>query len=163
MRVAVLVLPIVYLVVGQDFTLGSYAFKKRSTDVSAVGKIRARRTLEDIKKSDTLTTLEILQYFKDFEGKRIKTEGMVYKGEDVPDQCFLVFRFLMICCAADSMPAGALVEHEDVDQFENDTWVRVEGILGLKNIGNLTLPYIKADSISVIEAPKFPYLIPSFS
>ena len=156
-------LPLVYLVVAQDVSLGAHAFKKRSTDVSAVGKIRARRTLKDIKKSDTLTTLEILLHFKEFEGKRIKTEGMVYKGEDVPDQYFLIFRFLMICCAADSMPAGALVEHEDVDQFENDTWVRVEGVLGLKNMGNFTLPYIKADSISVIEAPKFPYLIPSFS
>jgi putative membrane protein len=161
MRVAVLALPLVYLVVARDITLGSYAFKKRSTDVSAVGKIRARRTLEDIKKSNTLTTLEILQYFKEFEGKRIKTEGMVYKGEDVPDQYFLVFRFLMICCAADSLPAGALVEHEDVDKFENDSWVRVEGILGLKPLGDFILPYIKADNIVIVDAPMFPYLFPS--
>ena len=161
-RAAVLVVPLVYLIAIRDVTLGAKAFENRSNGMGFVGKITAKRTLTEVKEADVLTTLELLQYFKEFEGKNIVTEGMVYKGEDIPNQYFMVYRFLMVCCAADSMPAGALVEHEEVDQFENDTWVRAEGILGLKEMESFTLPYIQADSLSIIEAPRFPYLIPSF-
>jgi uncharacterized repeat protein (TIGR03943 family) len=162
-RTAVLVLPLVYLVAIRDVTLGANAFENRSNGVGSVGRITPKRTLVEIEEDNVLTTLEVLQYFEAFEGKRIVTEGMLYTGEDMPGRHFMVYRFLMICCAADLMPAGVLVEHEEIGEYKNDTWVRVEGILGLKELESFTLPHIKADSIAIIEAPKFPYLIPSFS
>jgi len=162
-RLALILLPLVYLIAARETTLGSYAFKNRSANLGALANIRAKRTLEEIGKDRTLTPLEILQYFKEFEGEKIATEGMVYKGEDVPDQHFLVFRFLMICCAADALPAGTLVAFEDVQLFENDTWVKVEGILSLKVIGDLVFPHIQAEKVTPIDLPMSPYLIPSFS
>jgi uncharacterized repeat protein (TIGR03943 family) len=162
-RFALLALPILYVIVAHDISLGSYAFENRSAAVGALANIRASRSLKDIGKDNTLTPLEILQYFKEFEGKNIVTEGMVYRGDDVPEQHFLVFRFLMICCAADALPAGALVAHDNAKGFEKDLWVRVKGVLGLKDMGGFVLPYIQAEKITPIDPPEFPYLIPSFS
>jgi len=162
-RFALLVLPLLYVIEARNVSLGSYAFENRSAAVGAIGNIRASRSAEEIGKDNNLTPLEILQYFKEYEGKRIVTEGMVYTGEDVPEQHFLVFRFLMICCAADALPAGALVAYENAVGFQKDSWVRVEGILGLKSMGNFVLPHIQAEKITPIDPPEFPYLIPSFS
>jgi uncharacterized repeat protein (TIGR03943 family) len=72
----------------------------------------------------------------------------------------LVFRFLIVCCAADALPAGALVSHQEVDSFEQDSWVRVEGVLGLEKVGDLVFPLIRADRITRIDAPRDPYLFP---
>ena len=160
-RFALLMLPLLYLIAAGDTSLGSHAFRNRSAPVDLVGKIKAQRTLEDLRKDNKLTLLEILQYFKEYEGKQIVTEGMVYKGEDVPDRHFLIFRFLMICCAADALPAGALVAHDRPEEFESDSWVRVEGTLGLKFEGELVWPSLQPEEIVPIDQPDFPYLIPA--
>jgi hypothetical protein len=38
--------------------------------------------------------------------------------------------------------------------------VRVEGVLGLKKVGELTFPLIRAKRITRIDPPKDPYLFP---
>lgn len=162
-RFALLVLPLLYVIEARNVSLGSYAFESRSAAVGAIGNIRASRSVEEIGKENELTPLEILQYFKEYEGKNIVTEGMVYTGDDVPENHFLVFRFLMICCAADALPAGALVTQGNAVGYQKDSWVRVEGTLGLKSMGSFVLPYIQAKKITPIDPPEFPYLIPSFS
>jgi len=107
-----------------------------------------------------VTLLDILQDFKAYEGRKITTLGMVYRDETVPPGHFLVFRFMIICCAADAMPAGALVFGGEADSLEQDTWVSVEGVLGLKQVGDLIFPLIQADRITRIDPPKDPYLFP---
>jgi uncharacterized repeat protein (TIGR03943 family) len=161
-RFPLLILPLLYLALARDVSLGSHALKNRSAAIGLFGNIKADRTLAEIGKDNELNLLEILQYFKDYEGKKIVTEGMVYRGEDVPDQHFLIFRFMMVCCAADALPTGALVAHKNPDEFETDSWVRVEGTLGLKTEGPLMWPRIEPEKITPIDDPPFPYLIASF-
>jgi len=43
---------------------------------------------------------------------------------------------------------------------EQDSWVRVEGVLGLKKVGDLSFPLIQADRITKIDPPRNPYLFP---
>ena len=43
---------------------------------------------------------------------------------------------------------------------EQDSWVRVEGVLGLKKVGDLSSPLIQAGRIIKIDPPKDPYLFP---
>jgi hypothetical protein len=43
---------------------------------------------------------------------------------------------------------------------EQDSWVRVEGVLGLKRVGDLLFPLIQADRITAIDPPRNPYLFP---
>jgi uncharacterized repeat protein (TIGR03943 family) len=158
LRVGVFLLPLFCLFLVQDDTLGSYAFKNRSTGTvlpKALFQIKKNRVPP---KDGKLTTFQILQYFKDFVGKKVVTEGQVYRDETVPENHFLVFRFLVLCCVADALPAGALVIHGDAESFEQDSWVRVEGILGLKIVSGLYFPTIKADRVMTIDPPAIPYL-----
>ncbi len=161
-RMGVLLLPLFYLILAQDITLGSYAFKNRSTGTSFPKGLFRPKTSKVLPGDGKLTTLEILQYFHEFKGKRITTEGIVYRDEIVPENHFLVFRFLIVCCVADALPAGALVAHKEAESFKQDSWVRVEGILGLKIVEGLYFPLIEADNVTPIDPPGMPYLFQSF-
>jgi len=159
-RLGVLLLPLFYLVLAQDEPLGSHAFKSRSIAPAFSRALTQSKASKKMSKDGKVTLLEILQDFKEYRGKRIVTEGMVYRDEVVPARHFLVFRFLIVCCAADALPAGALVAYDKADAFEVDSWVRVEGILGLKVVEGLPFPCIDAEKIITIDTPKLPYLYP---
>ena len=159
-RVGVLVLPIFYLLVAQHKPLGSHAFTNRSIPSTLARALTQNKAPAKDPKNGVVTLLEILQNFDQYRGKRVVTEGMVYRDEVVPAGHFLVFRFLIVCCAADALPAGALVKYDRARALEFDSWVRVEGILDLKTVNGLLFPYIKADKVSPINTPKLPYLYP---
>ncbi len=159
-RLLVMLLPLIYVMAAQEQTLGSHAFKNRLSGPAYVDQF-ARGSPAIVEGDNPLVTLlDILQNFKVYEGRKITTQGMVYRDETVPPGHILVFRFLIVCCAADALPAGALVSHEEVDSFEQDTWVSVEGVLGLKKVGDLTFPLIWADRITRIDPPRDTYLFP---
>lgn len=159
-RMGVLILPLFYLIEAQQAPLGSQAFANRSIPATLVQALTQNRPPVRDLKDGKVTLLEILQNFDHYRGKRVVTIGMVYRDEVVPTGCFLVFRFLIVCCAADALPAGALVEYDQAHRFEGDSWVRVEGILDLKITNGLLFPVIKADRVSSITAPELPYLYP---
>jgi putative membrane protein len=159
-RVGVLVLPLFYLLVALEEPLGSHAFKNRSIPPTLAKAITPDRVRARDSKDGKVTLLELLQNFDEYRGKRVVTEGMVYRDEVVPPNHFLVFRFLIVCCAADALPAGALVEYDRAGDLEVDSWVRVEGVLDLKDVDGLVIPSIKADSVASIPALKLPYLYP---
>jgi uncharacterized repeat protein (TIGR03943 family) len=144
----------------QDQPLGSHALKNRLVEPSYMERFAGGSPRMDKTDNPQVTLIDILQNFKAYEGRKITTMGMVYRDETVPPGHFLVFRFIIVCCAADAMPAGALVLHGEADSYEQDTWVSVEGILGLKKVGDLTFPLIQADRITRIDPPKDPYLFP---
>jgi len=159
-RLGVLILPLFYLLVAQEKPLGSHAFTNRSIPPTLAGAITRNKSAARDATNGKVTLLEILQNFDKYRGKRVTTEGMVYRDAVVPVGHFLVFRFLIVCCAADALPAGALVEYDQAGALEVDSWVRVEGIVGLKVVDGLVFPCIKADRVASIDAPKLPYLYP---
>ena len=159
-RMGVLMLPLLYLVVAQQEPLGSHAFKNRSANPAIFRSIAESKTSGAISKDGRITLLELLLNFKAYRGKRITTEGMVYRDETTPAKHFLVFRFLIVCCAADALPASVLVESDQADTFAVDSWVCLEGILDLKVVDGLVFPLIKANKITSIEVPALPYLYP---
>jgi uncharacterized repeat protein (TIGR03943 family) len=159
-RLGVLLLPLIYVMAAQEQTLGSHAFKNRLSGPTYMERFALGSPAIVEGDNPLVTLLDILQNFQAYEGRKITTQGMVYRDDTVPLGHFLVFRFLIVCCAADALPAGALVSHEEIDSFAQDTWVSVEGILGLKKVGDLTFPLIQAESITRIDPPKDPYLFP---
>jgi uncharacterized repeat protein (TIGR03943 family) len=159
-RIGVLTVPLIYMFGSQDQPLGSHALKNRFFEPRYMERLAKSSPETNETENPRITLLEILQNFKAYEGRRIITEGMVHRDEVVPPGHFLVFRFLIVCCAADALPAGALVSHQEVDSFEQDSWVRVEGVLGLEKVGDLVFPLIRADRITRIDPPKDPYLFP---
>ena len=159
-RLLVMLLPLIYVMAAQEQTLGSYALKNRLSEQAYMERFAVGSPAIVEGDNPLVTLLDILQNFKAYEGRKITTQGMVYRDETVPPGHILVFRFLIVCCAADALPAGALVSHEVVDSFDQDTWVSVEGVLGLTKVGDLTFPLIQAKRITKIDPPKDPYLFP---
>jgi putative membrane protein len=159
-RLGVLIVPLIYVFAEQGRPLGSQALKNRFFEPRFMERL-ARSVPKQVETENPhVTLLEILQNFQAYQGRKITTEGMVHRDEVVPPKHFLVFRFLIFCCAADALPAGALVSGKDADSFAQDSWVRVEGVLGLKKVGDLLFPLIQADRITKISPPKNPYLFP---
>ena len=108
LNLAVLFLPLCYWAGVQGTSLGSHAFQNRSVPGSVLSSLKLRDTRAQIETTGELTPLQVLQYFKDYQGKQITTLGMVYADETFPEQHVLVYRFVLFCCAADAWPAAAL-------------------------------------------------------
>jgi uncharacterized repeat protein (TIGR03943 family) len=159
-RLGVAIVPLIYVFAAQDVLLRSHALKNRFFEPRYMERFARANPQRVETENPSLTLLELLQGFQVYEGKRITTEGMVHRDDVVPTGHFLVFRFLIVCCAADALPAGALVSYKEADSFEQDSWVRVEGVLGLKRVGDLLFPLIQADRITAIDPPRNPYLFP---
>jgi putative membrane protein len=155
---AVVLLPLLYWAAVRNASLGSHALENRSIQAGVLGSFKPMDTLAHIKKTGELTPLQVLQYFKEFQGKKITTTGMVHADEAFPEQHVLVYRFVLFCCAADALPAAALVSHKDIDTFENDTWVKVTGTLNLKQAAGFVFPHIEADEITAVDQPALPYI-----
>jgi putative membrane protein len=162
-RLGTIVLPIFYILMAQNQSLSSYAFKKRSTvqpSQSIQSAVKGAVTLPDDGK---VSIFQIMENIDDWKDKRVVTEGMVYRDDNVPEKHIVIYRFLMTCCVADASPLNILVETDNPDGFKDDQWVRVEGILSLKKVGDIDFsPHIKADRITPIAPPKDKYLYPSF-
>lgn len=79
---------------------------------------------------DYLKGLEaVYNHPQNFMEKTIGFDGFVYKGEQIDDTHYFVFRYGFIHCAADSGVFGMLVEFPKGTDLKNDDWVHVVGTL----------------------------------
>jgi putative membrane protein len=69
-----------------------------------------------------------------------------------------VYRFLINCCAADALPLAIALDSDQADTFDNDQWVKVDGIFDLQQIGGKPVPMVSKPQIKPIAAPAVPYL-----
>lgn len=109
---------------------------------------------------DGLTTMEL--YAKEFAGKELETIGFVYRQPDFTKQQFVVARFSVTCCTADSSVYGVLVEKEDANKWAKDSWVKVRGKLELRQVDGYDMLVLKASQVEAVSAPKDPYVYYSF-
>jgi uncharacterized repeat protein (TIGR03943 family) len=161
-RLGTVILPLFFILMAQEQSLDSYAFENRSVSRAYQNLGRAVKGPMPLPDDGKVTILQVMENIDDWKGRRVITEGMVYRDEKLPDKHLVVFRFLMVCCAADALPLSVLVETDNPEEFEQDWWVRVEGTLSLKSMGDLVSPHIKADRISLVAPPGNKYLYPSF-
>jgi putative membrane protein len=110
---------------------------------------------------DMMTMLDL--QLEQFIGKPIEIIGFVYREPEFEDNQLVVARFGMTCCVADASVYGTMVEANEASQFENDTWVRVTGILDQTNYNEFRIPLIQLREIEVIDQPESPYVFPRFS
>ncbi|MFA9456930.1 TIGR03943 family protein [Halalkalibacter sp. AB-rgal2] len=110
---------------------------------------------------DVMTILDL--HLNDFIGKSIETVGFVFQEDDFDDDQFVVARFGMTCCIADASVYGTMVRSDEPLELDNDTWVRVSGIIGESTYGEMRIPQIMLRGFEIIEAPDSPYVYPRFS
>jgi putative membrane protein len=110
---------------------------------------------------DYLKGLEVIYNFPgQFMGRTVSFDGFAYKGEQVDDRHYFVFRFGFIHCAADSGVFGMLAVFPSNTSLQNDQWLHVTGKLSweLYQPFKQTIPVLKIDNWKTIPAPDDPYV-----
>ena len=180
-RALVLLLPIWYLMIMPDATLGTNSFKNRflgpasmvvdrpaGSDLPILGLEKPPEPSLKKEEGDAqerlpeTTLLELLTDSARYRGKRVSVTGMIFHDEKLKqhfgEMNAVIYRFLMNCCAADALPLAIAVDSEHATEFENEQWVRIEGTFELTKIERNPVPVLKKVIISKIPVPKMPYL-----
>jgi len=139
--------------------LNSFAFQKRSLGSDSMSGSDSGVLTADAGK--TLSLEYVYRHAKALAGRRVVTEGRVYRdrelAKDHPNE-IVVFRFVVVCCAADAIPIQMVVESPKTSAFKNDDWVRLGGIIQIEPRDGKQV--FIADQIYPIDAPDEPYLSP---
>lgn len=109
--------------------------------------------------SETIGAIDM--YRQAFLGKHITLQGFVYREEGMNESTFALSRFLMMCCPADAVPFGLLIQGGDASLLTNDTWIEIEGVVGIATVSGEETLQITAKQIKRIEQPVSPYIFTS--
>lgn len=66
-----------------------------------------------------------------YKGKKITTEGFIFKEKGFKEGEFVIGRELMTCCAADTQVVGLLCDYKSLSNFKEGDWVSVEGTINV--------------------------------
>ena len=73
---------------------------------------------------------------KKHEGETIRVRGFALEDEDyIPDGYFMIGKYIITCCAADSSFVGYTVKNGDF-KIKSGSWYEIEGVLEPTNLGN---------------------------
>jgi len=183
MRVAVLLLPLVFLIVAPDAMLGEQAFKNRFVGTGTIAansreSSRERFPWEDGQKEEVASLVDttrprsraagecfitdLYRRAKHYDGQRVVFTGMIMRDEALEEHFggrdTAVYRFLITCCAADALPLAVAVDADPAIRFARDQWVRVSGTFSLLRIDDASVPVVTDAALKPIEAPTIPYL-----
>jgi uncharacterized repeat protein (TIGR03943 family) len=169
-QIALLALPLVFLGTVYGKTFGTHTLSKRSMDLgvmatSSMPLVEDRRTKNAVENGpvEKVTLLELkIDRREELLGKQVLTEGMVWSDpqrlkdfllDGLPEGCFVLFRFRVVCCAADAVPIGVLTCGNEARNLKDDEWVNVQGQYGLRTIGRDAVPCIQVEAVNSIPAP----------
>ncbi len=97
-----------------------------------------------------------------YQGIEVEISGFVFKDASFAADEFVVSRFVMVCCTADMQLAGIMCHFPGSQGLEENTWVRVKGVLQQGTFRGETIPVIIPVEISPINMPDPPYVYPKF-
>ena len=146
--------------------LNSFALQKRSLGLSsgldssfesANGPLPTSSVNAE---GETVSIGVLARHFRKLSGKHVITDGRIYHDDSVAGGQLQIYRFVVVCCAADAMPVQVVVKGADSAAFKNDQWVRVEGTVGSMQQDGAAVPVINATRVIPIAAPPEPYLSP---
>jgi len=155
LQAAILLVPVVFLWTIYGLSLGSHALANRALDTRQPFPSAGNSPPRSYPAMDgkTVSLMELMTNSEHFNGKRVATEGMVYRGGNGDRARFKLFRFVVVCCAADALPLEVLVNSKLAEKFKNDDWVRVEGTFGFETVNGRQVASIAADSVRPIPLP----------
>lgn len=131
-----LLLPIAVLVPVYGESLGRHALSKRAfiggipasgAAAAAAAAPAARQDFAESGPAREATLLDLTERPGEFAGLGVVVEGMVSKAGGMPEGWILLFRFRIVCCAADAQPLGVMVRGSGFETLREDSWARVEG------------------------------------
>nr|WP_026103343.1 TIGR03943 family protein [Pseudanabaena sp. PCC 6802] len=119
---------------------------------------RANSRSEERSLVDWIRTINVYPEPDTYVGQKAKVQGFVVYPKDLPEQYFLISRFVITCCAADVYPVSLPVKTEQGrSAYPSDRWLEVEGqMITIENNGKRQLA-IQASKIVPISPPRNPY------
>jgi len=93
-----------------------------------------------------------------YVGKQVDVIGFVYKPENLPEDLFIVARFVITCCAVDARPVGLPVKYDMQDNLQENDWVQVKGNFASLDVNGKQQIVIEPDSVTKVETPTNPYI-----
>lgn len=107
---------------------------------------------------DWARTLAVYPEPETYTGQTAKVQGFVVHLTKLPDQYFLITRFVIAHCAIDAYPVGLPVQlTQSRNAYPPDTWLEIEGKMITANLEGKRQLTIQAQSLKPIPAPKNPY------
>jgi len=104
---------------------------------------------------------EIFTNMKKYEGVKITIKGFVFKDSETMDSNeFVPARLLMWCCSADLSPCGIICEYDKSSELEENSWVKVTGVIHIGKYQGADEPQITVTSVSLAEKPQQEYVYP---
>ena len=97
---------------------------------------------------------ELDLYLDNYIGHKISVNGFVFRNEDFEKDKFVIARNMIICCESDPAVVGIMCKYDKAVDFENDTWIKVEGTLDKYTYNDFTIPIINVEKIQKINTPK---------
>lgn len=97
-----------------------------------------------------------------YKGMGIEITGFVYRNKYLPGDEFLLSRFLMICCAADTQIVGIPVKLKASEKFRDGDWYKLDGTIGYEKYKayNGVFPVIDIKNAEKIQPDNQDYIYP---
>ena len=99
-----------------------------------------------------------------YQGQPAKVTGFVLHLPELPENYFLISRFIVTCCAVDAYPIGIPVKLEvNRNTYPPDTWLEITGTMETANLPskdyqNQRKLVLVPSEIKEIPTPKDPYI-----
>jgi uncharacterized repeat protein (TIGR03943 family) len=167
-----LVVAIAGLIVPPTILTSQTALQRRVADVpitrSQVQNFRTNTKPESRSLIDWVRTYDAYPEPDAYQGQPAKISGFVLHLEELPDNYFLLSRFVITCCAVDAYPIGIPIQLETSRRdYPPDTWLEVQGemitvSLPTKDNNSSSTTekrqlVLKASAITKIPTPSDPY------
>ena len=113
--------------------------------------------------SDELTILDLYDMPDKFLGKQVAVIGMFHKDDEQISKDFgknisVIYRFVIVCCAADALPAAILLDTQDSLKIDEGAWVKVKGIFSVVKKEDGEVPLILNPEIEITNMPEQQYM-----
>ena len=120
---------------------------------------RASARTEDKSLIDWVRTLQVYPEPDAYTGQKAKLQGFVVATPEIPEQYFLLTRFVITCCAADVYPVRLPVKlmTGTRSDYKADSWLEVEGQMITGTLAGKRQLVVQANSLKLIPEPKNPY------
>ncbi len=169
-----LLLPLAFLINASGGVLDAGAYKARSTGTPGGEASPALVSASPDMNSQIVAApqsapldpgfIELSTNPKAYDGKRIKALGMLCRDREVErrfgENAFLLFRFAVVCCAADARPLALLIKPGGTCEFKENQWLEAVGKLTAVEMGPNIIPVMENPELKAVKAPENPYVYP---
>lgn len=95
-----------------------------------------------------------------YEGKTVEIIGFVLKDWNYKKNEFIIARFMMVCCAADTQAVGFLCDYDKAPELEEGSWIKIKGMIQNKVFNDEEKLILRIESLETVNKPANEFIYP---